>query len=139
MRKYIILLFILLSVNAFAGSTGDREAEKFGFDYIKKTITICNKELSYLKSAQINDIREYRGSIKISLHEPPSRNPKKTIEWSGSFEINASNERMNFNNEGWTQDLPAPLLFTVEKMQGKWQARGLQKVSCGKIQRLSSK
>jgi len=99
-------------------------------------ITQCNG-LSFLKSAHIKDIREYRGSITISLHEPTSNNLQKGIEWAGSFEINAPMERINFNKEGWTDDIPMPLLFTVEKRQGKWLARGLQKASCEEVQVLN--
>lgn len=131
----IMPLIILLSINAFANITAEKEAEKFGYDFITKMMARCNG-LSYLKSAHIKDFREYRGSITISLHEPASNNVQKDIEWAGSFEINAPKERMHSNREGWTHDIPMPLLFTVEKRQGRWLAKGLQKASCEEVQAL---
>lgn len=126
-------LFLMSIVPAFAESSFDREAERTGYTYMKKMITVCNG-ISYLKST--DDIRRYKGKITISLHEPPSKDPKKGIEWGGGYEINAPKESMNFQNEGWTDDLPQPLLFSVQKIRGQWRASGLEKVTCDVVQNL---
>lgn len=133
-----VTLFFVLAVPVFAASTAEKEAEQTGYAYIKKMITKCNG-LSYLKSGNTSDIREYKGKITISLHEPPSKDSKKGVEWAGGYEVNAPNERMNFQNEGWTDELPMPLLFSVKKIRGEWQASGLLKVTCDEVQRLRAK
>jgi hypothetical protein len=132
----LVTLSLLFATPAFAGTSAGKEAERTGYAYIKKMAVECNG-LTYLKSG--DDMREYKGAITISLHEPPSKNLKQGIEWSGGYEINAPNERMNFQKEGWTDELPMPLLFSVKKIRGQWQASGLLKVTCHEIERVSTK
>lgn len=128
----LVTLFLTSVVPVFAGPSADREAGRIGYAYVKKMVIVCNG-FSYLKST--DDIRKYKGKITIALHEPPSKDSKKGIEWSGFYEVNAPDERMNFSNEGWTEP-PMPLLFSVQKIRGQWQASGLAKVTCGEVQNL---
>jgi hypothetical protein len=128
----IIALSLVLAVPALADSSLDKQAEHAGYSYLKKMVIVCN-DFSYLKST--DRIERYKGKIRISLHEPPSKDPKKSIEWEGGYEVNAPDDRMNFKNEGWTEP-PVPLLFFVQKRRGQWQASGFLNVSCDEVKRL---
>ena len=117
-----------------SAAVAEKEAERTGYAYLEKMITRCNG-LAYLKEGP--DIREYQGTIKIDLHEPPERNPKKGKDWGGGFEVNAPKERMNYRNEGWTVETPMPLMFSVAKVHGQWLAdSSFQKVTCDEVKGL---
>jgi hypothetical protein len=81
------------------------------------------------------EIREYGGTISIALHEPPTSDRGKGIEWVGYFDVDAPQERMYWNGR-WTKEIPLPFQVRVAKVRGQWETRGFPKVTCDEVQRL---